>query len=194
MRCRKKTEVFSRVVGFHRPIREWNEGKRSEFQDRKNFNLTDKGRGMSSIELGKDLLEKAKRREKIEGELKDINKELTALSTQLYEQMDREGSERFDLEGISFVKHIERDFKRIDQGRWDDPRFFAWLKEIGEAGLIKTRESVHAQTRKAFLKDYVGEKDENGIPLHTLPAWIQETYFNTVKFSRTAIKRMVNGE
>ena len=36
-RCGKKCEVYSRVVGYHRAISNWNLGKRSEFEDRKPF-------------------------------------------------------------------------------------------------------------------------------------------------------------
>lgn len=34
-----KCEVYSRVVGYLRPIDNWNEGKREEFKDRKLFNV-----------------------------------------------------------------------------------------------------------------------------------------------------------
>jgi len=32
--CGKTTEVFSRVVGYHRPVKNWNKGKQAEFRDR----------------------------------------------------------------------------------------------------------------------------------------------------------------
>lgn len=32
-----KCEVYSRVVGFIRPVNQWNEGKQAEWQDRKTF-------------------------------------------------------------------------------------------------------------------------------------------------------------
>jgi ribonucleoside-triphosphate reductase len=32
--CGKSTEVFSRIVGYFRPIQNWNDGKREEFKDR----------------------------------------------------------------------------------------------------------------------------------------------------------------
>ena len=35
--CNHKCEVFSRVVGYLRPVDQWNNGKRTEFFDRKNF-------------------------------------------------------------------------------------------------------------------------------------------------------------
>lgn len=31
------TEVYSRVVGYIRPVKQWNKGKRAEFGDRKEF-------------------------------------------------------------------------------------------------------------------------------------------------------------
>ncbi len=35
--CDRKTEVFSRVVGYFRPVNNWNEGKKEEFKERKEF-------------------------------------------------------------------------------------------------------------------------------------------------------------
>ena len=34
---RTKCEVYSRVVGYMRPITQWNKGKKQEFKDRKLF-------------------------------------------------------------------------------------------------------------------------------------------------------------
>lgn len=34
---RQKCEVFSRIVGYIRPVSQWNPGKVSEFKDRKLF-------------------------------------------------------------------------------------------------------------------------------------------------------------
>ena len=33
--CGMKTEIFSRVCGYHRPIKNWNKGKQQEMKDRK---------------------------------------------------------------------------------------------------------------------------------------------------------------
>jgi len=32
-----KCEIYSRVVGYYRPVDQWNAGKQAEFWDRKNF-------------------------------------------------------------------------------------------------------------------------------------------------------------
>ena len=34
-RCGQKTEVYSRVVGYYRPVTQWNKGKQEEFKARK---------------------------------------------------------------------------------------------------------------------------------------------------------------
>jgi len=34
---RTKCEVYSRVVGYLRPINQWNQGKQAEFSDRQTF-------------------------------------------------------------------------------------------------------------------------------------------------------------
>lgn len=36
---RTKCQVFSRVVGYIRPVNQWNEGKEEEFKDRKTFEV-----------------------------------------------------------------------------------------------------------------------------------------------------------
>lgn len=37
---RQRCEVYSRVVGYIRPVDQWNPGKQSEFDDRKMFEKT----------------------------------------------------------------------------------------------------------------------------------------------------------
>lgn len=37
--CGKQTEVWTRVVGYHRPVQNWNDGKQSEFNDRLEFEV-----------------------------------------------------------------------------------------------------------------------------------------------------------
>ncbi len=37
--CGKKTEVYSRITGYYRPIQNWNDGKRKEFEDRKVYDI-----------------------------------------------------------------------------------------------------------------------------------------------------------
>ena len=36
-KCGAECEVYSRVVGYYRPIKNWNEGKQSEFNDRVDY-------------------------------------------------------------------------------------------------------------------------------------------------------------
>ena len=38
-KCGAETEVYSRVVGYHRPVKNWNKGKREEFLERKEFKV-----------------------------------------------------------------------------------------------------------------------------------------------------------
>ena len=39
-KCGAKCEIYSRIVGYFRPVAQWNIGKRQEFNDRKNFNIS----------------------------------------------------------------------------------------------------------------------------------------------------------
>ncbi|MEM2587893.1 MAG: anaerobic ribonucleoside-triphosphate reductase, partial [Candidatus Bathyarchaeia archaeon] len=36
-KCNAKCEVYSRVVGYFRPVDQWNDGKQSEFKIRRTF-------------------------------------------------------------------------------------------------------------------------------------------------------------
>ncbi len=36
-KCGKETEVYARIVGYYRPIKNWNDGKKSEYNDRLEF-------------------------------------------------------------------------------------------------------------------------------------------------------------
>ena len=36
---RTRCEIYSRVVGYLRPVSQWNPGKQQEFRDRKPFSL-----------------------------------------------------------------------------------------------------------------------------------------------------------
>ncbi len=44
-KCGMKCEIFSRVVGYHRPVQQWNKGKQEEFKDRIEF---DEGKSLDS--------------------------------------------------------------------------------------------------------------------------------------------------
>jgi ribonucleoside-triphosphate reductase len=38
-KCMEKTEVYSRVVGYFRPVQQWNKGKQEEFKERREFEI-----------------------------------------------------------------------------------------------------------------------------------------------------------
>jgi len=40
-KCNLPTEVYSRVVGYFRPVQNWNEGKKEEFKDRTPYKLSE---------------------------------------------------------------------------------------------------------------------------------------------------------
>jgi len=53
-KCGRTCEVWSRVVGYHRPVRNWNKGKQSEYQDREPFRrLEDDGTTTRSVVINR---------------------------------------------------------------------------------------------------------------------------------------------
>ncbi|MBO4878894.1 MAG: ribonucleoside triphosphate reductase, partial [Clostridia bacterium] len=39
--CGARTEVYSRITGYYRPVQNWNDGKLQEFKDRKEYTILD---------------------------------------------------------------------------------------------------------------------------------------------------------
>lgn len=50
MECKKECEVFSRIVGYYRPVQRWNKGKQEEFKFRKSFILPKNGEILPKID------------------------------------------------------------------------------------------------------------------------------------------------
>ena len=38
-KCGKETEVYSRITGYYRPVKNWNDGKAQEYKERKSYNI-----------------------------------------------------------------------------------------------------------------------------------------------------------
>ncbi len=70
--CGEKTEVYSRITGYYRPVQNWNDGKAQEFQDRKVYNIAN---SHLQFKLQLDKKEEAQETEvkkELEGELRHI--------------------------------------------------------------------------------------------------------------------------
>ena len=38
-KTRQKCEIYTRIVGYYRPVGQWNDGKQAEYNDRKEFKI-----------------------------------------------------------------------------------------------------------------------------------------------------------
>ena len=54
--CGGKTEVYSRITGYYRPVQNWNDGKRQEYDNRKLYDPSCAGDGVNPKLKGKDVL------------------------------------------------------------------------------------------------------------------------------------------
>ena len=52
--CGAETEIYSRVCGYHRPVNNWNKGKKEEFKDRRTFK-TEGSSGPGKRKNGKEI-------------------------------------------------------------------------------------------------------------------------------------------
>ena len=60
--CKRDTEVYSRITGYYRPVKNWNAGKSQEFKDRKTYNL-EHSRSHDGIVFGESLTNEVKHEE-----------------------------------------------------------------------------------------------------------------------------------
>ncbi len=49
--CGKRTEIYSRITGYYRPVQNWNDGKLQEFEDRKEYDIVN-----SRLKRGKNTV------------------------------------------------------------------------------------------------------------------------------------------
>ncbi len=55
--CGKETEIYSRITGYYRPIKNWNKGKTQEFAERKVYSFAGLGSDIQGFKNNKDVEE-----------------------------------------------------------------------------------------------------------------------------------------
>ncbi len=64
-KCGAATEVYSRIVGYIRPVQQWNAGKRAEFDDRTTYTMPDKKKEKVEPKVETEQMEFVKEIEKV---------------------------------------------------------------------------------------------------------------------------------
>ncbi len=68
--CGQKSEVYSRITGYYRPVQNWNDGKSQEYKDRKEYDVADSyARHKQSVREAENIVEEAKSEGKISAPL-----------------------------------------------------------------------------------------------------------------------------
>ena len=71
--CGEKTEVYSRITGYYRPVQNWNDGKSQEFQDRKVYNIANSHLQFKlQLDENKEEVETNEVKSELKGELKHL--------------------------------------------------------------------------------------------------------------------------
>lgn len=90
--CGKKTEVWSRITGYYRPISNWNDGKAQEFKDRVEYLPND-----STVLKAKEVEEEIIKEEKV-----DYKPESLTIFVQDHCPKCKGAEQRLKLKGISY--------------------------------------------------------------------------------------------
>ena len=143
---------------------------------------------MDTQEKANELLYKLIAKEKKEGELKEINKEISFLTTKLNDAMTDEEINSIVVQNIKFEPIEKNNFSLTDteEGmKWvESKRFEEFLKVNKADAIIKTVKQIHHATLQKTLEELIA----NGVEL---PNYIKHSIFNTINWNKAAIKRMV---
>ncbi len=90
--CGKKTEVWSRITGYYRPISNWNDGKAQEFKDRVEYLPSD-----STVLKAKEVKEEIVKEEKV-----DYKPESLTIFVQDHCPKCKGAEQRLKLKGINY--------------------------------------------------------------------------------------------
>jgi len=117
--------------------------------------------------------------------LSELGKRIWQLQQEAYEAMEDQDTSELVYDGIKYQTKEELDFKLTEEAQkiartWDDNPEFREFVEREDPGLGKTKWSVHAGQRKAWLK----KRLEEGLPL---PPCAEQFYTNIIKYTKTHI-------
>lgn len=109
-------------------------------------------------EMVNELRAAKDRKDALDAELKEVNKTIRTLAEQkIPEYMDDNDIEKATVEGVGTVYLSTKVYANVRAENKD--AFYAWLRETGNAALIK--EYVFPSTLNAFVKEQLG----NGVAL-----------------------------
>lgn len=91
----------------------------------------------------------------LEMALKSVGENISMLQVDFTKIMKDGGIIKAQVEGVGEIKLTSSIYASILET--DRPEVFAKLREMGEGGLIKTVESVHASTLKSWVKGLIDE-------------------------------------
>ena len=86
--CGKDAEVYSRITGYYRPVRNWNDGKASEFRNRRTYEPSDVVLNTASSELpnGNDIAQAAQESELLGDKLQEAKNSAPVKEAEAMEQ------------------------------------------------------------------------------------------------------------
>ena len=115
---------------------------------------------MTLQEYAKQLKGLLENQEHVEKTLSDLKETIDMLQSEFVKFMeDNQIAVTPEIEGIGVCKLDIKTIGRVNEA--DQPIFFSWLKEQGEGGMIKTKESVHRKT----LEGWVNKRLDANLPL-----------------------------
>ena len=103
-KCGEKTELYSRITGYYRPVQNWNEGKLQEFEDRAEYNIST---SVCKAEMKKEAVKEEKKPAK-----KNAKSKLTLITTKTCPKC-KQAEKIFKEHNIAFDKVLAEDAKDL---------------------------------------------------------------------------------
>ncbi|MDD7409460.1 MAG: ribonucleoside triphosphate reductase [Anaerovoracaceae bacterium] len=77
--CGKESEVYSRITGYYRPVKNWNDGKLQEFRDRRLYDVTDATADMISAPISESVYAGEEAVEHIENDNSEVQLDMEGM-------------------------------------------------------------------------------------------------------------------
>jgi ribonucleoside-triphosphate reductase (formate) len=104
--CHEKTEVYSRITGYYRPVQNWNKGKAQEFKDRKTYEIEKKNSLSSSLNNQLEKKETEDKENNRESTLEVIDDFHPFIQIEEKEKEEQKEDKKEELEGQEVFKDI----------------------------------------------------------------------------------------
>ena len=101
-KCGKRTEVWSRITGYYRPVQNWNDGKAKEFADRKEYNVETSVMKARDVQNDTQAVKEETKTEEVKGTVAAPTDNIPTMYVQDHCPKCKGAEQRFQINNIEY--------------------------------------------------------------------------------------------